>query len=241
MLPRIGITTSFSITLNARGVAVPRMSLDAKFGETILRAGGIPVPITPTENRVWLERQLADVHAIILSGGSDVSPSRYGAAAHPATVLLEPRRENSDLAVLEYADQKDLPILGICCGIQEMNIHRGGTLHQHLPDCGFSPPIAHRGDNGFSYHDVRLDDDGHLHRMAQIRSMPVNSSHHQGLRDLGRHLRPTAWTADGLVEAIEDPRMRFFVGVQWHPEDMPDDLLQQRLFDAIVAAATSGR
>lgn len=239
MFPRIGITTGFNITISNSGVPVPRMTLDAKFCETILRAGGIPVLIAPTENQQWLERQLADLHGVILSGGADINPSRYRATTtHPATVLLEPRRENSDLAVLEYADKKNLPTLGICCGIQEMNVYRGGTLYQHLPDCGFSPNIVHRDGKKFSNHDIRVVEDSLLHHITRSNPMRVNSSHHQGLRDLGRDLRPAAWTADGLVEAVEDPGKRFFVGVQWHPEDMPDDPIQQRLFDAIVAECT---
>ncbi len=236
---RIGVTSGFSINRREDGTEAPRLKLDIRFCDMIRRAGGEPAVIIPTEDRDLLLRELEDLDAVVFSGADDVPPERYGAKCHPATELILPRRVASDFCVAELADERELPVLAVCAGIQQWNVHRGGTLHQHLPDRGFAPDVVHRDPQRKSFlkHRIRLAEGSLARRIAGTEWLTVNSWHHQGIDRIGRNLVPTAWSDDGLVEAVEDPRRRFCLGVQWHPEDMPDDPVQQRLFDALVEAA----
>lgn len=239
MRPRIGITCSYRMVRTIGGVETPQLRLDARFFDMTRRAGGRPILLAPPVDPAELDGELCELDGIILTGGPDVPPARYGAAPHEATKEMHPRRVASDFRVAAFADANELPLLAICAGIQQWNVHRGGTLHQHVPDLPRTPKVAHRDANGedFAFHPVRVAPDSLLRTIVETDPLPVNSSHHQGLDRLGEHLVATAWAPDGLVEAVEDPRRHFCLGVQWHPEDLPDDPLQQRLFDALVRAA----
>jgi putative glutamine amidotransferase len=235
--PRIAITCRYQLRTIQDNVQVPDISVDARFADLILDAGGIPAFIPPTEDAAALHEFLASADAVILSGGPDITPGRYGCPPHPATTCMHPRRECSDFHVIEYAEQHELPLLAICLGIQEWNVSRGGTLHQHVPDLHGQPNIAHRDGQLFAFHTVRLAPGSLIESIVQTNPLPVNSSHHQCVNQLGRNLIATAWAEDGIVEAIQDPRRRFAQGIQWHPEDMPDDPIQRKIFQALVAAA----
>lgn len=239
MRPRIGITCSYQITRADNGYEWPRLTLDARFCDAVYRAGGLPVIIPPAPDPADLELILEPLAGVILTGGPDVPSERYGMPPHPETKPFHPRRDASDFTVAAFADRRELPVLAICCGIQEWNVHRGGTLHPHLPDCDWQPRVVHRDSDTFAAHPVRLAEGSLVHRIVAVNPLAVNSSHHQGLDRLGENLVPTAWSEDGLVEAVEDPRRPFCLGVQWHPEDMPDDPLQQKLLAALVIAARS--
>lgn len=236
MRPRIGITCGYEIVRTESGYEYPRIGLDARFCDAIYAAAGEPVIVPPSESEDHLLRILESLDGLILTGGRDVPPERYDAAPHPATKTLHPRRAASDFAITRLADQRELPLLAICCGVQEWNVHRGGTLYQHLPDLTTQPRVSHTDGDDFSFHPVRLKSGSLVEAILEANPATVNSSHHQGLDRIGRDLVPTAWSDDGLVEAVEDPRRRFCLGVQWHPEDMPDDPAQQRLLAAIVEA-----
>jgi gamma-glutamyl-gamma-aminobutyrate hydrolase PuuD len=211
--------------------------VDARFADLIVAAGGLPAFIPPTENAEALAEFIDSVDAVILSGGPDIPPERYGREAHPATSCMHPRRECSDFRAIELAEGRGLPLLAICLGIQEWNVYRGGTLHQHVPDLTLQPAVAHRDGPAFAFHSVRLAAGSLIQSIVRTNPLPVNSSHHQCLDQLGASLVATAWAEDGIVEAVQDPRRRFALGIQWHPEDMPDDPIQRRIFQALVAAA----
>jgi putative glutamine amidotransferase len=215
------------------------LTLDARFCDLVCEAGGHPVVIPPVEDGDVPQAVLRELDGVIFSGGDDVPPARYGAEPHPATVLLHARRVESDFRVATFVDERRLPVLAICAGIQQWNVHRGGTLHQHLPDRLAPVAIEHRHANGegFTFHDVRLAPDSLVRSIMGADVIPVNSSHHQGLDRIGRGLQATAWAGDELVETVEDPQRPFCLGIQWHPEDMMDDPLQKRLFAALVHAA----
>jgi putative glutamine amidotransferase len=154
---------------------------------------------------------------------------------------MHPRRECTDFHALQVAEARGLPLLAICLGIQEWNVSRGGTLHQHIPALRLKPHVAHRDGPNFVFHPVQLARGSLLHSIVDIDPLPVNSSHHQCVDRLGNDLAATAWAADGMVEAVEDPRRSFALGIQWHPEDMPDDPLQRKIFQALVTAAQNRR
>lgn len=190
------------------------------------RAGGRAVLIPPDEDGV--EEILDALDGIVFSGGNDLEPAGYGAEAHPSTNGTNPERDRGELALLEAALARDLPVLAICRGFEVLNVARGGDLVQHLPEVvGHEEHRAVVGE--FSEHTVRVDPSSRVGEVAGA----VKSHHHQGIGRIGDGLREVAWAEDGTVEAIEDPEKPFVVGVLWHPEAGED----QRLFEQLVEAA----
>jgi putative glutamine amidotransferase len=201
--------------------------------QAVERAGARPLLVPPSEDDV--EETLDVLDGLVFSGGSDLDPETYGAAAHPETNGLRPARDKAELALLEGALARDLPVLAVCRGFQVLNVARGGDLVQHLPDVVGDG--KHREVTGvFSDHPVRIDNDSKLGALLGDR-VPVKSHHHQGVGAIGRGLREVAWADDGTVEGLEDPEQRFTLGVLWHPEASED----MRLFEALVAEARAYR
>ena len=168
---------------------------------------------------------------LMLAGGNDLDPSYYDAAPHRATQEPQPERDQAELALMRGALERDMPILAICRGMQVMNVARGGSLIQHLPE--HLESTAHREVVGaFSEHPVEIAPNSLLEEILGPPA-PVKSHHHQAADRIGAGLSPVAWSQDGTVEALEDPSRRFALGVQWHPEEGPD----MALFNALVDAA----
>jgi putative glutamine amidotransferase len=197
--------------------------------DAVERAGGRPLLVPPSDHGV--EETLDVLDGLLFSGGSDLDPSLYGQAPHPATNGIVAERDRGELALLEAALARDLPLLAVCRGSQVLNVARGGELVQHLPDeVGHD---RHKHTPGvFADHDVTIEPASGLGALLGDRA-PVKSHHHQGIGRLGAGLRAVAWADDGTPEGIEDPERRFAVGVLWHPEAGEDGAL----FDALVAAA----
>ena len=193
------------------------------------RAGGRALLVPPSVDGV--EETLDALDGLVLSGGNDVDPEAYGAEAHAETNATRPERDRGELALLEGALARDLPVLAVCRGFQVLNVARGGDLVQHLPDVVGSE--QHREVTGvFSDHGVKIDDGSRLGSVLGDRA-PVKSHHHQGVGRVGKGLVEVAWADDGTVEGLEDPEQRFAVGVLWHPEAGED----QKLFEALVKEA----
>ncbi len=198
------------------------------------RAGARALLIPPSVDGI--EETLDALDGIVFSGGNDVDPETYGAEAHAETNGLRPERDRGELALLQAALARDMPVLAVCRGFQILNVARGGDLEQHLPEIVGSE--QHREVSGtFSEHGVRIDDDSRLGSVLGDEHAPVKSHHHQGVGRVGEGLREVAWADDGTVEALEDPDRRFAVGVLWHPEAGDD----ARLFEALVAEADAYR
>jgi putative glutamine amidotransferase len=191
-------------------------------------AGGRPV-LLPTIPGADETGTLDLLDGLILGGGPDIDPALYGRAAGPHTVVSAPERDEAESALLRGALERDLPVLGICRGMQLLNIVRGGTLVQHLPEHA-TPP------GSFTRHEVVVQPDSVV-GAAIGGHADVHSGHHQGVESVGRGLCVVGRAPDGVIEAIEDPSARFCVGVLWHPEQGSD----RELFRALVAAAASGR
>jgi putative glutamine amidotransferase len=199
----------------------------------IERAGGRALLVPPSDEGV--EETLDALDGLLFSGGSDLDPETYGAEAHPETAGVRPDRDRAELALLEAALARDMPVLAVCRGFQVLNVARGGDLVQHLPDV--VGDAKHREVVGaFSEHPVRIDDGSRLGGALGGRA-PVKSHHHQGVGRVGSGLREVAWADDGTVEGLEDPERRFAVGVLWHPEAGVD----LKLFEALVAEARAYR
>ena len=212
-MTRIGINTH----LDAQG----RYRLDARYVEMVRAGGGEPV-ILP------LRASLDGVDGLLLTGGDDMRGRRWGESNHPKATLLHPAKERSDFALVRAADRRRLPILGICYGMQLVNVARGGSVIQHLPS------HARR-----TAHAISLEPDSRLAAFLGRRAR-VNSRHHQAIGRAGRRLRVTARASDGTIEAIESTNGRFVVGVQWHPERMQRSAAQHRLVRAFVEATRRG-
>jgi putative glutamine amidotransferase len=202
----------------------------ASYVRAVVRAGGVPLLVPPGAP---VEETLAVVDALVFSGGSDLAPGLYGAAAHPETAGVVRERDEFELVLMRAALERDVPLLAICRGSQVLNVARGGGIEQHLPDrVGHE---LHRETPGvFSSHPVSVLGET---RLASILggSVDVQSHHHQGFGELGSGLREAARAEDGTLEALEDPDRRFAVGVLWHPEEGQD----LALFEALVAEAAA--
>ena len=230
--PLIGIT-SYAQPARWGAWDLPAALIPLMYVDAVERAGGRALVVPPSADAV--EETLDVLDGAVFSGGADVDPAAYGADAHPLTDPPQARRDRCELALLEAALARDLPVLAICRGSQLLNVLRGGDLVQHLPDeVGHTD---HRRTAGvFSDHDVTVAADTRLGALVGDHAT-VKSSHHQGLGRIGDGLVESARAADGTVEALEDPSRRFALGVLWHPEAGED----QRLFDALVAEARAYR
>jgi putative glutamine amidotransferase len=208
--------------------------LPRRYVDKVAQAGGLPVLLPPAAARAAL---LSRLDGLVLSGGSDVDPARYGAAAHPAAGPFYADRDTAELELCRHALAAGLPVLGICRGLQVLNVALGGTLHQHLPDLvgddSHSPELT-----GYGTHKVSVASGTQLAAILARSEAAVPTHHHQAIDQLAPGLVATAWTDDGVIEAVEfesagQPDAPFMIAVQWHPE-AGDDL---SLFTALIAAA----
>jgi putative glutamine amidotransferase len=217
-----------------------RFYLARHYSEAIEAAGGAPVHISLIPKAGYISAVVADLDGVLLPGSdSDVDPLRYGATPHPNLGSVHPVKDETDLLVLEEIEKRGVPLLAICFGMQVLNVSRGGTLIQ---DIASQLPQAINHQQGpprdRPSHAVKLAKPSLLFSLAQDEQALVNSHHHQAIENLGRELVATAWTSDGVIEAVEDSRpARFAVGVQWHPElGWKEDQLSQALFNRFIAA-----
>ena len=241
--PLIGVTTS-EVRLAEQTDPAPRsdpprteMALGLTYLRALQAAGGLPVVIPPLPEAA-IAPMLEDLDAICLSGGPDIHPSAYGREPHEALGPTWRELDQSELALARAADECGKPILAICRGAQALNVARGGTLFQHLPD-QIKDSIEHRqrGVGPSPSHQIEVEPQSKLARALGATSIEVNSFHHQAPDQLGRDLRAVAWSPDGVIEGLEDSGERFVVGVQWHAEALFERTEDARLFRAFVAAA----
>jgi putative glutamine amidotransferase len=209
-----------------------RVTLNTAYVRALDAAGVVPLAL-PT--MLAPERAVAalgsEIRGLVLTGGEDVEPARYGAVRHPKLEDTDPARDAAELALIAAARARRLPILAICRGIQILNVALGGTLYQDLAS-ERPGPVTHTGNDG--RHAVRVEPGSLLERTLGVRAATVNSRHHQAIRDLAPGLRAVAWAEDGLIEAAEpaDAGAPWMLAVQWHPED----LTERALFDGFARA-----
>jgi putative glutamine amidotransferase len=195
----------------------------------VARAGGRPLLVPPSLDGI--EETLDALDALLFSGGADLDPEVYGAEPHPETNGVQPERDRAELALLEAALARDMPVLAVCRGSQLLNVARGGDLVQHLPEVVGDEKHKHTP-GVFADHEVDVGEGTRLGELLGERA-PVKSHHHQGFGRVGEGLTATAWAEDGMIEALEDSRRRFALGVLWHPEAGED----AALFEALVQEA----
>jgi putative glutamine amidotransferase len=232
MRPVIGIT-SYAQDAHWGVWHLPAALVPLVYVDAVERAGGRALVVPPAEEDI--EQTLDALDGIVFSGGADVDPAHYGADAHPETDDPQTRRDAGELALLQAALERDMPTLAICRGFQLLNVARGGDLVQHLPE--MTGNDAHKQVPGeFAVHPVEVRAGSRLAGIVGSAS-DVTSHHHQALGRVGEGLVESAWAADGTLEAVEDPSLRFAVGVQWHPEAGED----AALFEALVEQAREYR
>jgi gamma-glutamyl-gamma-aminobutyrate hydrolase PuuD len=200
-------------------------------------AGGRALLVPPSEEGI--DETLDAVDGLIFSGGSDIDPAEYGHDTHPETKNIRPERDRGELALLTAALARDMPVLAVCRGSQVLNVARGGDLVQHLPDAVGNENHKHTP-GVFADHDVEVKAESRLGSLLGDR-VQVKSHHHQGFGRVGEGLVETAWAEDGTLEAVEDPRKRFAVGVLWHPEAGEDAALFRALVDEARAYRVAKR
>lgn len=232
--PRIGITMRLELETD-------RFYLSRYYSEAVEAAGGAPVHISLIPDPDYISAVLANLDGILLPGSdSDVDPLRYNREPHPKLGAVHPLKDATDALVLEEVERRAVPLFAICFGMQILNVVRGGTLIQDIVS---QMPEAIKHQQGVprdrQSHRVRLLEGSLLAKLALGESALVNSHHHQAIETVGQDLVATAWTADGLVEALEDPRAeRFALAVQWHPEIAWErDQFSKALFKHFVQAA----
>ena len=208
---------------------VPAALLPWSYVGKVAEAGGSPVLLPPVPQAA--RDVLARMDGLLLTGGPDIDPRRYGAPREPLTQPPHLARDATEFAALTAAEQRGIPVLAICRGIQLLAVARGGTLIQHLP--AHAPATSGR----FEPHPVRIKPDSHL-GAALGDNATLYCHHHQGVDRLGAGLIPTAWAEDGGIEGVEDPSAPFLVGIQAHPEEGGDT---QALFTAFINAAADPR
>ncbi len=230
--PVIGITSYVELASRGDWVDVPSVLLPHAYVRQVERAGGIAVLVPPRQDaderlaRGLLER----LDGVVLAGGVDVAPELYAARRHPSVQASRPERDATELAVARMTKETDLPVLGICRGMQVMAVAAGGTLVQHLPE-----EVGHEdhAPKPATYGSHRVDTvPGSIVARVLGKRVDVPSYHHQAVRTHPGYVA-SAWAPDGTLEAMEDPQAGFRLGVQWHPEHGADG----RLFEALVAAA----
>ncbi len=234
MRPLIGITLRHELETE-------RFYLARAYSEAVEAAGGVPLHISLIPKAEYVETILDKLDGVLLPGSaSDVDPLRYGREPHRKLGPVHPLRDETDALVLREVERRAMPLLAICFGLQIWNVVRGGTLIQDI-ESQLPEAIRHEqgAPRGRRSHRVRLLAESGLAKLAGDESALVNSHHHQAIETVGEGLRATAWTADGLIEALEDQRTdRWAYGVQWHPEiDWEQDAFSENLFESFIEAA----
>jgi putative glutamine amidotransferase len=234
--PNIGVTAATERVSYGVWEEVPAVISPARYLQAVQRAGARPVLLPPDPEDAEDPGEVLDLlDALVVTGGAgDLNPALYGEERHPETGPVQEERDAYELALVRGALEREMPVLGICRGMQILNVAYGGTIEQHLPDVlGHE---EHRHTPGtFADHEVRLVPDSLAARAAGSESTPAKSHHHQGIREVGEGLQVTGRAVeDDAVEALEDPSCPFVLGVLWHPEEDENS----QLIKALVSEVT---
>lgn len=233
--PRIGITVDYDDELT-------HYESPYAYASAVEKAGGLPF-LLPHRVDLSLVPQYVDLcDGMLFSGGNDLNPVAWGETYHPKTAPVDPFREKFERALMIEVEKRRMPTLGICMGSQLMNVHRGGSLYQFLPDVDRANPIEHRkaggelnrAEAGINRHAIKLENASGVAPFLKQTEISANTSHKQSVNKVGRGLRIIATSPDGVIEGIEDPSMPLFLGVQWHPERLHDEPEHLAFFKLLV-------
>lgn len=235
-LPMIGLTTYRSLSQQG----YPQFAQSEAYTRALAQAGACPVMIPLGLPEAALQTLLARLDGVLFTGGGDVDPARYGNPQHPLVADVDPNRDQLEIGLLHELTRAGKPFLGICRGLQVINVALGGSLYEDLLEQR-PGSLEHRFYPGWPRehlaHAVQIEPGSRLAEILSGPTFPVNSLHHQGIQRLAAGLRPTASAPDGLVEAFELPGHSFGLAVQWHPENLQEHAPMRALFQAFVRAA----
>lgn len=238
--PLIGITMGRTTSRNNYPVLV----IVEAYVQAILRTGACPVMIPLGLPGELFDELLSRLDGVLFTGGGDVHPDQYGNQIHPKVNEVDRDRDRVELGLFQETRKRELPILGVCRGFQVINIGLGGTLYEDIQDQRPASLDHHfwpGHPRDYLAHPVEIAEDSRLRHILGKSSAPVNSLHHQGIRDLAPGLLASAIAPDGLIEALEMPDYPFGIAVQWHPEWLPEEASMDDLFRAFVQAAAERR
>ena len=217
-----------------------KVEIPEKYAESVIRAGGIPLLIPLGLSQPDLEELALCLDGILLAGGSDIDPAIFDGEPHPAVYGIKPERDDQEIALVQLALRTHIPLLGICRGVQVMNVAMQGGLYTHIID-QLPGALQHSTPKHLPrehiQHKVQIEAGSRLDQIIQMKTIPVNSHHHQGLDKAAQGLQVSANAPDGLIEAVELPGEPFFLGVQWHPEWLQEHAHANALFSAFCHAA----
>lgn len=232
----IGLTT-----YNQKNIyGYPIAALMHKYIEAITEAGGVPLLLPTGIDNEAVEEISRRLDGFLFTGGGDLAPSSYREESHPNLDGVDEERDAMEFSLVRLVVGEKIPFLGICRGLQTINVTLGGSLYSHITD-QLPSAIKHKYDSGTERqvlaHQVKITPSTRLAEILQEEQLSVNSLHHQAVKTLGDNLRCSGAAPDGLIEALELPNHPFGLAVQWHPEWLTDQLVNRRLFRAFVAAA----
>jgi putative glutamine amidotransferase len=236
--PLIGVSTSVTFDRYPE-----RAYVNAAYLGAVQQAGGIPILLPPQLEPSGRAELVKRLQGVLLTGGGDVDPARFGEAPHPTTADVSAARDGLEIELTRWAIETRTPLLAICRGLQVLNVALGGSLHQNIPSEPGSPfdhsQVALLGSRGTAVHQVKVQDGSRLAGILGALEVDVNSFHHQAIHRLGRGLKDVAWAPDSIIEGMElVDDSRFVVGVQWHPEELVShDRTARNLFRALVERA----
>ncbi|HTE06765.1 MAG TPA: gamma-glutamyl-gamma-aminobutyrate hydrolase family protein [Planctomycetota bacterium] len=229
MQPLIGVTCSSDPEGGPR--------VNPRYVQAVHAVRALPVPLPFVRTEAEAHALLDRLDGIVFTGSEDLDPALWGEARHPQTSLMHEARMTTELLLARAVLARRTPALGICGGMQTLNVASGGSLHQHIPDV--AALVDHRDPSFLRRHEVHAEFGSRLAELLGA-SFPVNTEHHQAVNRLGCGLRVVARAPDGIIEAFESTAAPFLLGVQWHPERMLEDGRQRSLFVELAAAAAAG-
>jgi putative glutamine amidotransferase len=227
--PLIGVTTD---TVDGK----PAYYLSYAYAEAIEKAGGLPLPIPYRTSHALIPDYLDRVDGILFTGGDDLDPSLYGEQWHPKAGRVDPQRQSFELALLAEVERRRIPALFVCFGCQLLNVYRGGSLHQFIPDLAEKTEHRKVGEV-LRRHEVHIKADSKLAAVIGSETVSANTYHKQAVNRVGRSLRVVATAPDGIIEGLEDPAFPMMLAVQWHPERLAGELAHLALFEWLVKNA----
>ncbi len=218
MNPRIGISTNYHTVDKGKFLGMERIYINKDYVDAVIKAGGIPILLPPAEDSDIIHTYTGLCDGFILSGGGDINPLLYGEIPHPQLEEIHTGLDRAQWALTEAILKTKKPLLAICRGIQLLNVVLGGTLWQDISVAGHSAMLhSQTGPRADKFHRIKIVPDSILEKLFGDQ-LEVNSFHHQCLKTLGSHLKITATTSDGIIEAVEMTDHPFVLGIQWHPE-----------------------
>ncbi len=237
----MSVIIGLALSLDSSKDRTPRFYGGLQYFRAIKAAGGVPVGL-PLLDEHTLRQAYERMNGILLMGGGDVAPQRYGESPIPELGDVEEYRDELELALIRWAREDNKPLLAICRGIQILNVAYGGTLYQDL-EAQNPTGLDHRlstktGKRNYITHKMSIQEGTRLYRSILEKEIPVNSMHHQAIKEVGKGLTVTGWSEDGIIEAVEDESNSWIVGIQCHPEELWEEhSWARRLFESFIREA----